>query len=41
MSHWMTFSGQMMIALLVIGALVFFSKEKRWIIVGIGRAPAR
>jgi putative inorganic carbon (HCO3(-)) transporter len=32
MSHWMTFSGQMMIALLVIGALVFFAKESRWVI---------
>src|SRR5579862_3494027 len=32
MSHWMTFSGQMMIALLIIGALVFFAKETRWTI---------
>ena len=32
MSHWMTFSGQMMIALLVIGALVFFARESKWLV---------
>ncbi len=31
MSHWMTFSGHMMMALLLIAALVFFSKDRRWI----------
>jgi O-antigen ligase len=30
MSHWMTFSGEMMIALLLIGAYVFFSRERSW-----------
>ncbi len=29
MSHWMTFSGHMMFALMVIGAFVFFSKWRR------------
>jgi putative inorganic carbon (hco3(-)) transporter len=29
MSHWMTFSGHMMIALLVIASVVFFSKDRR------------
>ncbi len=32
MNHWMTFSGEMMIVLLVIGAVVFFSKDRRWVI---------
>ncbi len=35
MGHWMTFSGQMMIALMLIGALVFFSRDshgKPWLI---------
>ncbi len=31
MGHWMTFSAHMMIALLVIGAIVFFSIDRRWI----------
>ncbi len=31
MGHWMTFSGQMMMALLVIGAVIFFSTDRRWI----------
>ena len=31
MSHWMTFSGGMMMALLVIAALIFFSTDRRWI----------
>jgi putative inorganic carbon (HCO3(-)) transporter len=30
MGHWMTFSGQMMMALLLIGAAVFFSDDRRW-----------
>jgi putative inorganic carbon (hco3(-)) transporter len=29
-SHWMTFSGQMGMALLLIGSLVFFSVDRRW-----------
>ncbi len=32
MGHWMTFSGEMMIALLIIGAVVFFSTDRRWIV---------
>lgn len=28
--HWMTFSGEMMMALLVTGAVVFFSTDRRW-----------
>jgi putative inorganic carbon (HCO3(-)) transporter len=31
MDHWMTFSNQMMMALLVVGAIVFFSTDRRWI----------
>ena len=31
MSHWMTFSGHMMMAVLLIGAIVFFSTDRRWI----------
>ena len=31
MGHWMTFSGEMMIALLTIGAVVFFSKDRRFV----------
>src|ERR1043166_44368 len=30
MSHWMTFSGEMMMTLLVIAAIVFFSMDRRW-----------
>lgn len=30
MSHWMTFSGEMMIVLLLMAALLFFSGERRW-----------
>jgi O-antigen ligase len=30
MDHWMTFSSHMMMALLVIGALLLFSRERRW-----------
>ena len=29
MSHWMTFSGEMMMALMLLGALVFFGKDPR------------
>lgn len=35
MSHWMTFSGQMMIAILIAGALLLFSRDRRglaWLI---------
>jgi putative inorganic carbon (hco3(-)) transporter len=37
-THWMTFSEQMMLVLLVIGALVFFSTDRRWMVwlIGIG-----
>jgi putative inorganic carbon (hco3(-)) transporter len=31
MGHWMTFAGEMMMALLVLAALVFFSTDRRWI----------
>jgi putative inorganic carbon (hco3(-)) transporter len=31
MGHWMTLGGQLMIALLLIGALVFFATDRRWI----------
>ncbi|MSV36128.1 MAG: O-antigen ligase domain-containing protein [Bryobacterales bacterium] len=30
MGHWMTFSGHMMIALLLLGAFVFFARDRRW-----------
>lgn len=30
MNHWMTFSGEMMMALLVIAAVILFSKDRRW-----------
>jgi putative inorganic carbon (HCO3(-)) transporter len=38
MGHWMTFSGEMMMALLLIAAVVFFSHDRRWIgwLVGAG-----
>jgi putative inorganic carbon (hco3(-)) transporter len=29
--HWMTFSNQMMMAVLIVGAFVFFSNDRRWI----------
>jgi putative inorganic carbon (HCO3(-)) transporter len=37
-THWMTFSEQMMLVLLVIGAVVFFSTDRRWTgwLIGIG-----
>jgi putative inorganic carbon (HCO3(-)) transporter len=38
--HWMTFSGEMMIVLMVISALVFFSKERRWVIWALVAAGA-
>jgi putative inorganic carbon (hco3(-)) transporter len=31
LDHWMTFSGEMMMALLVIAALVFFCRDRRWV----------
>jgi O-antigen ligase len=31
MSHWMTFSGEMMMALMMLGALVFFCRDRRGI----------
>jgi O-antigen ligase len=31
LDHWMTFSGEMMMALMVIGALVFFCRDRRWV----------
>ena len=44
MGHWMTFSGHMMIALMLLGALYFFSPDRRgsgWIITaGLVIAPA-
>src|SRR4051794_30943896 len=30
MGHWMTFSGEMMMALLLIASVVFFSYDRRW-----------
>jgi putative inorganic carbon (HCO3(-)) transporter len=30
MSHWMTFSGHMMMALMLIGAILLFSKDRQW-----------
>jgi len=38
MDHWMTFSTQMMMALLIVGAIVFFSSDRRWMawMVGAG-----
>jgi putative inorganic carbon (HCO3(-)) transporter len=32
MDHWMTFSGEMMIALMIMGALVFFAIDRRWVL---------
>src|SRR5580658_1385723 len=31
MGHWMTLSGELMMALSVIGALVFFARDRSWI----------
>jgi putative inorganic carbon (HCO3(-)) transporter len=38
LDHWMTFSGEMMMALLIIGAVVFFCRDRRWVawLVGAG-----
>jgi O-antigen ligase len=36
MDHWMTFSNQMMMALLIVGAIVFFSVDRRWIAWTVG-----
>ena len=32
LDHWMTFSGEMMMALMIIGALVFFCRDRRWVL---------
>lgn len=48
MGHWMTFSGHMMMAVLVVAAVVFFSNDRRWIgwliaaamLIGIGLVAA-
>ena len=31
LDHWMTFSGEMMMALLIIGSVVFFCRDRRWV----------
>jgi O-antigen ligase len=31
LDHWMTFSGEMMMALIIIAALVFFCRDRRWV----------
>lgn len=31
LDHWMTFSGEMMMALLILGSVVFFCRDRRWI----------
>ena len=38
MDHWMTFSGEMMMTLMVIGSVVFFCRDRRWVawLVGAG-----
>lgn len=36
MDHWMTFSGEMMMALLVIASVIFFSRDRRWAVWLIG-----
>jgi putative inorganic carbon (hco3(-)) transporter len=37
-THWMTFSEQMMLVLLLLGAMIFFSTDRRWIgwLIGVG-----
>jgi putative inorganic carbon (HCO3(-)) transporter len=32
LDHWMTFSGEMMMALLIIGSVVFFCRDRRWVL---------
>jgi putative inorganic carbon (HCO3(-)) transporter len=32
LDHWMTFSGEMMMALMIIGAVVFFCRDRRWVV---------
>src|SRR5262249_46940057 len=32
MDHWMTFSGEMMIALMIVGSLVFLANQHRWLV---------
>jgi O-antigen ligase len=38
LDHWMTFSGEMMMALMVIASVVFFCRDRRWVawLVGAG-----
>jgi O-antigen ligase len=38
LDHWMTFSGEMMMALLIIASVVFFCRDRRWVawLVGAG-----
>jgi O-antigen ligase len=38
LDHWMTFSGEMMMALMMVGALVFFCRDRRWVpyLIGAG-----
>jgi O-antigen ligase len=31
LDHWMTFSGEMMMTLMVIGSVVFFCRDRRWV----------
>ena len=31
LDHWMTFSGEMMMALLIIGGVAFFCRDRRWV----------
>ncbi len=31
LDHWMTFSGEMMMALLIIASVVFFCRDRRWV----------
>jgi O-antigen ligase len=36
LDHWMTFSGEMMMALMVIASVVFFCRDRRWVIWLVG-----
>jgi O-antigen ligase len=42
LDHWMTFSGEMMMALMITGALVFFCRDRRWVpyLIGAGAVIA-
>jgi putative inorganic carbon (hco3(-)) transporter len=31
LDHWMTFSGEMMMALMIVAALMFFCRDRRWV----------